>query len=92
MHPVSVEPDCHLARIVQATRIEANSSHHQSVDHPGRDLRIVARAPDGIIEAIEDPSRPFLVAVQWHPEDMPEDPAQMALFRALIHAAQRRQH
>ena len=92
MHPVSIDSDCHLARIVQANRIEANSSHHQSVDRPGRNLRIVAEAPDGIIEAIEDPHRPFLVAVQWHPEDMPDNPAQMALFRALIHAAQPRQH
>ncbi|HUW84701.1 MAG TPA: gamma-glutamyl-gamma-aminobutyrate hydrolase family protein [Phycisphaerae bacterium] len=91
MHPVSIDPDCHLARIVQATQIEANSSHHQSVDRPGRNLRIVAKAPDGIIEAVEDPDRPFLVAVQWHPEDMPDNPVHMALFRELIHAAQRHQ-
>jgi len=91
MHRVSINPDCQLAAIMQSTQIEINSSHHQSVDRPGRDLRIVAKAPDGIVEAIEDPKRPFLVAVQWHPEDMPDIPAQMALFRALIHAARHRQ-
>jgi putative glutamine amidotransferase len=44
-----------------------SSSHHQAVDDPGR-LRILAHSPDGIIEAIDDPHRPFYVGVQWHPE------------------------
>ena len=90
-HRVSIEPNCQLAAVMQTTRIDTNSSHHQSVDRPGRNLRIVAKAPDGIVEAVEDPLRPFLIAVQWHPEDMPDVPAQMALFRALIHAARNRQ-
>lgn len=44
-----------------------NSTHHQAVDDPG-DMVITARAPDGIIEAIEAPGHPFAVGVQWHPE------------------------
>jgi putative glutamine amidotransferase len=43
------------------------SSHHQAVVDAGR-LRVVATAPDGVIEAIDDPSLPFYVGVQWHPE------------------------
>jgi putative glutamine amidotransferase len=43
------------------------SYHHQGVDNPGR-LRLVAKAPDGVVEVIDDPSRPFYLGVQWHPE------------------------
>ena len=43
------------------------SSHHQAVAHPGR-LRVVAASPDSVIEAIDDPSRPYYLGVQWHPE------------------------
>jgi putative glutamine amidotransferase len=43
------------------------SSHHQAVENAGR-LRVIATANDGVIEAIDDPDRPFYVGVQWHPE------------------------
>ena len=43
------------------------SSHRQAVADAGR-LRVVATAPDGTIEAIDDPTRPFYLGVQWHPE------------------------
>lgn len=43
------------------------SSHHQAVVDPGS-LRIIAHSPDGVIEAIDDPNRPFYLGVQWHPE------------------------
>ncbi len=43
------------------------SWHHQAVEDPGT-LRLVATSPDGVIEAIDDPNRPFYVGVQWHPE------------------------
>jgi putative glutamine amidotransferase len=66
---------------------EITSSHHQSVADPGR-LRVVARAPDGVIEAIDDPSRPFYLGVQWHPErGAGEDVLNRGLFRLLTAAA-----
>jgi len=56
--------------------------HHQSVlDHPG--LIAAAHADDGTLEAIEDPERPFWLAVQWHPETQPD----AGLFTALVAAA-----
>jgi len=56
--------------------------HHQSVlDHPG--LVPAAHADDGTLEAIEDPERPFWLAVQWHPETQPD----AGLFTALVTAA-----
>jgi putative glutamine amidotransferase len=64
-----------------------NSFHHQAVDALGAGLRIVARAADGTVEAIEDPTRPFLLGVQWHAETLTERPEHGALFAALIEAA-----
>ena len=44
-----------------------NSTHHQAVNHPGP-FSVIARAPDGVTEAIALPGHPFAVGVQWHPE------------------------
>ena len=59
------------------------SHHHQGYGKLGEGLREAARAPDGTVEALEDPDLPFCLAVQWHPE-VGEDPA---LFAALAAAA-----
>jgi putative glutamine amidotransferase len=71
-----------------APQAKVNSSHHQSILEPGRNLQITAQAPDGVVEAIEwvgDAN--WIVGVQWHPERMPEDPLAQALFRDLVAAA-----
>jgi putative glutamine amidotransferase len=65
-HDVALE-DGRLRRAFGADRIRVNSTHHQAVDDPGP-LRIVGRAPDGIVEAIESDDHPFFVGVEWHPE------------------------
>lgn len=86
LHEVRIEPGSRLAAIVGRERMEVNSRHHQTVDpqHPGRGLRIVARAPDGVIEASEDCDGRFLLTVQWHPEDVASLAEQRALFSALV--------
>jgi putative glutamine amidotransferase len=87
-HPVAVEQGCRLAEIMGAAAVEPMSWHHQAVDVPGAGLRAVAWAPDGVIEALEHESHPWLVAVQWHPElTSAHDPTQAALFDALVAAA-----
>ncbi len=59
-----------------------NSSHHQSILTAGRGLRITARAPDGVVEAVEwTGDAHWVVGVQWHPERMREDRLSEALFR-----------
>ncbi|MEM1441413.1 MAG: gamma-glutamyl-gamma-aminobutyrate hydrolase family protein [Verrucomicrobiota bacterium] len=90
-HLIELEEDSRLAGIFGVTSLEVNSSHHQAVKEVGDGLRIVARSPDGVVEAIEttDPDR-FLVGVQWHPERMMESGAeQRALLRAFVEASKK---
>ena len=88
-HTVRVEPGTLLAGIVEEGTLKVNSSHHQAIERIGRGLRRSAVAPDGVVEAVEDPRLPFFLAVQWHPERLPDEPAHAALFRALVQAARR---
>lgn len=88
-HPVRLARDSLIHSIVEADPLPVNSSHHQGIDRIGRDLVPVAWSPDGLIEAVQDPSRPFALGIQWHPEDMPEDPLQRRFFKALVSAAER---
>jgi putative glutamine amidotransferase len=89
-HDVEIEPGSILARSMGCTRLEVNSYHHQSASGLGRGVRAVARAPDGVIEAIEVPDRTFVVGVQWHAESMVGAPAQLRLFRAFVEGASAR--
>ena len=88
-HAITIEPDSRLGRIFGSEGFEVNSSHHQAVGKLGEGLRVVARSPDGVVEATEttDPRR-FLIGVQWHPERLIDtDPNQARLFEAFIEAA-----
>jgi len=81
-HTVTVEPDSMLAGITGPGRLEVNSFHHQAADRLGRGLRVVARAPDGVVEAIEGDG--FFVGVQWHAETLVDRARHLALFEALV--------
>jgi putative glutamine amidotransferase len=80
----------HEARFTQGSRIAAlmgddvgiHCYHHQGVADPGT-LTVTGRAEDGLPEAVEDPSRTFVVGVQWHPEVIRD----RRLFGALVNAA-----
>lgn len=94
-HQVRIEPHSLLGEIARLVAdsdnlVPVNSSHHQSVDHPGDGLRVVATSPqDGIIEAVElaDHSH-FVVGVQWHPErGFDTDALSGAIFRRFISEA-----
>jgi putative glutamine amidotransferase len=91
-HPVWVDPGSQLAEVLGDTEVEiadiadVNSFHHQAIDRLGEGLRISARAPDGTIEAVEDPSRSFLIGVQWHAETLVHRPYEAALFRHFVEA------
>jgi putative glutamine amidotransferase len=92
-HPVRLTPDSRIAAIVGATDIQVNSFHHQAVDRLGEGLRQVGWAEDGVVEAIEDPRRDFVVGVQWHAESLSEtEPVQGDLLDAFVDAAARERH
>ena len=85
-HAVEIDASSLLARFT-GVRIEVNSFHHQAVDRVGEGLRVVARSPDGVVEAIEGVDRRFAIGVQWHAECLAERPEQARLFAGLIEAA-----
>lgn len=66
-HAISVEAGSLLASLIGPGETRVNSSHHQAIDAPGKGLRAVAAAPDGVIEATEGEN---ILLVQWHPERM----------------------
>lgn len=84
-HDVEVIAGTRLASIL-GERGDVKSHHHQGYGALGTGLRQAARAPDGTVEALEDPSRHFTLGVLWHPEEG-ED---LALFEALVAAAAER--
>ena len=87
-HPIEVAPDSRLAQVLGETRMEPFSWHHQAVRDLAGGLRVVARAPDGVIEAVEDDERPELLCVQWHPElSAHEEQTQQRLFDGLVELA-----
>lgn len=88
-HKVQVASGSRLAEVLGTDEIEVNSMHHQAVRAPGRGLVAVAWAPDQIIEGVELADRErFVLAVQWHPEEMVAHSAPARrLFSALVDAA-----
>jgi putative glutamine amidotransferase len=85
-HLIKIEPGSRLAQLAGKNEARVNSSHHQSVLKPGRDLRVTAHAPDGVIEAVEwTGDANWITGVQWHPERMiKDDLLAQALFRELV--------
>jgi putative glutamine amidotransferase len=91
-HAVNLDPSSRLAALMGATELaEVASWHHQAVDRLGADLRAVAWAPDGTVEALELSGAPQLLAVQWHPELQIElGSVHRRLFEAIVRMARER--
>jgi putative glutamine amidotransferase len=85
-HPVSIrEKTQHLSGF--APSIQVNSSHHQAIARAGDGLNVIATAPDGTIEAVEQPGEHFVLGVQWHPErTFTESAASRAVFLDFLDA------
>jgi putative glutamine amidotransferase len=89
-HGATFQAESRIAKIAGASERKVNSSHHQAIREPGKNLRIVGRAPDGVIEAVEwTGDANWVAGVQWHPERMTDDALAQALFQELIAAAHR---
>ena len=86
-HAVDIADGSRIAEICGAGRSTVQSSHHQAVDAIGEGFRVTATAHDTIVEGLERDDAWF-VGVQWHPEvSAPGEPAQQALFDALVREA-----
>jgi putative glutamine amidotransferase len=90
-HGMRVEPDSHLAAALGATSFQVNSFHHQAVRQLAPGLRPVAWSDDGVLEGFESTTHPWLLAVQFHPEDLVDfhEPSQR-LFAALVDVCRQR--
>jgi putative glutamine amidotransferase len=92
-HTIDIEAGSRLGAALGDDEVEVrdeldvNSFHHQAIERLGKGLKITARAPDGTPEAIEDPSRPFLIGVQWHAETLVHRSYEAALFRHFVEAS-----
>lgn len=90
-HSISIESDSILERAlgVGATTANVNSHHHQAIGQIGKDLRPIAEAVDGVIEAVEDTREGrFTLGAQWHPElDWRNDQLSRSLFTGFVRAA-----
>jgi putative glutamine amidotransferase len=94
-HEVWVEKDSLLSRLMRerlggADTCEVNSRHHQAVGRPASGFVTSATAPDGVVEAIEDPGVPFCLGVQWHPENFWRTGEFRAIFEGFLEAASAR--
>ncbi len=92
-HHIRIEAGSLLAKLAGGETARVNSSHHQAVNKVGRDLRVIARAPDGVIEAIIDMRQDrFALGVQWHPEiGWEKDKFSQAIFKQFIEAARKKE-
>lgn len=86
-HDATLIPETTIANALGRRDVVINTSHKQAVKKLGRGLRVIATSPDGVIEGTEDPTMPLFLGVQWHPERMSDEPAQLALFELLVQKA-----
>jgi putative glutamine amidotransferase len=86
-HDVRIEPDSSLAIILGKNEVKVYSNHHQAVDKLGNNLKVIARADDNVVEALERVEGGFGLFVQWHPEVMKDITHRDAVYGALVRAA-----
>ena len=90
-HTIEIEPDSRLNQIIGKHTDKVNSAHHQAVREKGEGFEVTARTQEGIIEAMENRSKRFVLGVQYHPERMIEtadfQEHRRKLFEAFIQAA-----
>jgi len=88
IHGATFEPESRIAGLASGERAKINSSHHQAIAKPGKNLRVTAHATDGVIEGVEwTGDANWVVGVQWHPERMIGDAFSERLFRDFVAAA-----
>jgi putative glutamine amidotransferase len=91
-HPLDLDASSWLAGQLDADQLTVNTLHHQALRDIAPGLRVVGRAPDGLVEAVEGDSESLIVGVQCHPEELWEraDPRWARLFTGFVAAARGR--
>jgi putative glutamine amidotransferase len=89
VHSVALEPGSKLAQLIDETTVDVNSLHHQAIKSVAPGLLVTGRSADGVIEAVEAAGPGFLIAVQWHPEELTALPWVSRLFKGFAQAAAR---
>jgi len=87
-HRVEIEPGTTLRSLLSSASAQVNSNHHQAVKDVGKNLRVSARSPDGVIEALEFTGGGFGLLVQWHPERITDAEHRKAIFGAFVRACE----
>ena len=88
-HEVTVDTSSRLGRAIGGPVVSVNTYHKQAVNRLGQGLKVIATAPDGVIEGFEDDTLPLYAAVQWHPERLSDESAHLAPFKLLVEVASR---
>jgi putative glutamine amidotransferase len=89
-HPIEIHPSSRLFEIVGEKSVIVNSYHHQSVKDVAPGFKVVARAPDGIVEGIESLHHCFVLGIQCHIEFLwDKDPRWLNVYRAFVKASER---
>ena len=90
-HDIEIVRNSWLSKLIKKSGDEVNSAHHQAVDKIGEGFVVTAKSSDGVVEAMENPSKQFVLGVQYHPERMLETSEfrehRRKLFEAFIKAA-----
>ena len=83
-HTVRILPESPLGKLVGEERLGVNSHHHQGINRIAEGFEVMALADDGLVEAVYMPDRPYVWAVQWHPEIILKDEASKRLFASFV--------
>jgi putative glutamine amidotransferase len=89
-HSVRIAAGSRMHTIAGASELPVNSRHHQAIDAAAGTLAVTATSPDGLAEAVEGRDGRWILAVQWHPENLVGDGASERLFAEFVAAARAR--
>lgn len=88
IHGITIEPGSRLSKITGETGVQVNSLHHLAIKRLGQGLAVAATSPDGVVEAVESPGHSYVVAAQFHPEELFQDHDwALHIFQSFVEAA-----
>ena len=86
---IHVKPNSALRNILEVDKLTVNALHHQAVKEAGKDVEIVAKEQNNVVQGIESEVEPFIIGVQWHPEYLVQQKRQRKIFKSLVEQAKK---